>query len=216
MQGSPWPNGCREIGDGSGKRRPGQGKADKMIKMFVASSNELKDEREEMAEVVQNLNGWLYSRGEEERVALEKWEYLDSSMGVDHKQEEYNRALRDCDAAVGLCWRKFGQYTEQEVNVAREEIRAGRRVRRLEIWFKEDAEGGEISPELASFRGRLAREWRVKEKRFASMAELKALFTEMALELLEDEGIPMPDGPERKKYRLARACFPIALPAGQE
>lgn len=172
-----------------------------MIKIFVASSNELEAEREELAGPVLRLNRWLLDRGEEERVALEKWEYLDSAMGVDHKQEEYNRALRACDAAVGLCWRKFGQYTEQEVTVAREEIRARRRVRRLEVWFKE-AEDAEVSPELVSFRGRLAREWRVREKRFVSMDGLRALFTEMALELLEDEGIPMPDEAGRKKYGL--------------
>jgi hypothetical protein len=173
-----------------------------MIKVFVASSNELQAEREELAGVVQALNGWLYSRGEDERVAVEKWEYLDSSMGVDHKQEEYNRALRNCDAAVGLCWRKFGEYTEQEVTVAREEMRAGRRVRRLEIWFKENPAGGGMLPELASFRARLPREWRVREKRFASMEELRALFTGMALEWREDEGIPMPAENERKKYGL--------------
>ncbi len=61
-----------------------------MIKIFVASSNELKAEREALAGCVLRLNHWLVDRGEEERVALEKWEYLDSSMGVDHKQEQYN------------------------------------------------------------------------------------------------------------------------------
>lgn len=172
-----------------------------MVKIFVASSNELEEERKGLAGPVLNLNRWLVDRGEEERVVLEKWEYLDSSMGVDHKQEEYNQVLRACDAAVGLCWRKFGQYTEQEVTVARTEIRAMRRVRRLEVWFK-DAEDAEVSPELVSFRGRLVREWRVEAKRFASMEELKALFTEMALELLEDEGIPMPNAAERKTYGL--------------
>ena len=173
-----------------------------MIKIFVASSKELQAEREALAGCVLRLNRWLVDQGEEERVTLEKWEYLDSSMGVDHKQEEYNQALRDCDAALGLCWRKFGQYTEQEVTVAREEIRGRRRVRRLEVWFKE-AEDKAVSAELVSFRGRLAREWRVREKRFASMDKLRALFTEMALELLEDEGIPMPDEAEREKYGLA-------------
>jgi hypothetical protein len=173
-----------------------------MIKIFVASSNELKAEREALAGCVLRLNHWLVDRGEEERVALEKWEYLDSSMGVDHKQEQYNQALRDCDAALGLCWRKFGQYTEREVTVAQEEIRERRRVRRLEVWFKE-AGDEEASAELVSFQGRLAREWRVRERRFASMDELRALFTEMALELLEDEGIPMPDEAEREKYGLA-------------
>ena len=65
-----------------------------MMKIFVASSSELKDERDELSGPVLRLNRWLADRGEEERVALAKWEYLDSSMGVDHKQEEYNRALR--------------------------------------------------------------------------------------------------------------------------
>ena len=61
-----------------------KGKAHKMIKVFVASSNELKDERNELAVGVLGLDGWLYSRREEKCVALEKWKYLDSSMGVDH------------------------------------------------------------------------------------------------------------------------------------
>ena len=42
-----------------------------MIKVFVASSNELKDERDELAVPVLGLNGWLYSRGVEERVGRE-------------------------------------------------------------------------------------------------------------------------------------------------
>lgn len=173
-----------------------------MIKVFVASSNELKDERDELAVPVLGLNGWLYSRGVEERVGLEKWEYLDSSMGVDHKQEEYNRALRACDMAVGLCWRKFGEYTEGEVAVAREEIAAGRRVRRLEVWFKEGmGENGETA-ELAAFRERLAREGDVDVRRFGSMAELRRLFTEMVLKELGHRGIEPPSEAERKSYRL--------------
>lgn len=173
-----------------------------MIKVFVASSNELKDERDELAVPVLGLNGWLYSRGLEERVALEKWEYLDSSMGVDHKQEEYNRALRACDMAVGLCWRKFGEYTEREVAVARDEIAAGQRVRRLEIWFKEVAGEEGVRPELAAFRERLEREGKVDVRRFASMTELRRLFTEMVLAELGNRGIEPPSEAERKSYGL--------------
>ena len=173
-----------------------------MIKIFVASSNELQAEREALAGCELRLNGWLVDRGEEERVERSMWEYQDSSMGVERKQDEYNRELRNCDAVMALFWRKFGEYTEEEFQTALAERRHGGRVRRVEVWFKE-AEDGEVSAELASFRGRLAREWRVREKRFASMDELRALFTEMALELLEDEGIPMPDEAEREKYGLA-------------
>lgn len=57
-----------------------------MVKIFVTSSNELEAERVGLAGSVLRLNRWLADRGEEERVSLEKWEYLDSAMGVDHKQ----------------------------------------------------------------------------------------------------------------------------------
>ncbi len=59
-----------------------------MIKVFVASSSELAQEREKLAGVVQKMNGWLHDRGAEERVYLEKWEYLESSMGVDHNRQK--------------------------------------------------------------------------------------------------------------------------------
>lgn len=184
-----------------------------MLKVFVASSRELGSEREELATIANSVNGWLaelgeaerveLGAGEEERVGLEKWEYLNSAMGVEPKQNEYDRKLRDCDAVVGLCWRCLGKYTVRELSLAREEIRAGHRVRRLEVWFKDVAEDDAITPELASFRNRFGREWGVQEKSFASMEELRGLFTKMVLELLQKAGIPLPNAAERKKHGLA-------------
>jgi hypothetical protein len=172
-----------------------------MIKIFVASSNELQAEREALAGCELRLNRWLVDRGEEERVSLEKWEYLDSSMGVDHKQEEYNRALRDCDAVIALFWRKFGEYTEEEFQTALSERRRGGRVRRVEVWFK--GESGEETAELGAFRERVERISGVGGGRFVDVPELKRVFVVLSLELLEDEGIPMPDEDEREKYGLA-------------
>ena len=61
------------------------------MKIFLASSNELNHEREYLAGVVFYLGRLLHDMGAEQRVELVKWEYLDSSMGIEHKQDEYNQ-----------------------------------------------------------------------------------------------------------------------------
>ena len=60
----------------------------KTIKIFVASSEELKEERELMASLANDLSTKLEKIGIQV-IAIE-WENLDSSMGEPHKQEEYN------------------------------------------------------------------------------------------------------------------------------
>ena len=72
----------------------------KKIKIFLASSEELKEERKEVADIVTNLNHILSSR--DIFVDLVKWEYLDASMGPLEKQEEYNAKLRECELCIVL------------------------------------------------------------------------------------------------------------------
>lgn len=61
----------------------------KTVKVFTASSEELRLERLEFTDMIQQLNRILKARGME--IDSIKWEYLDASMGLLHKQEEYNR-----------------------------------------------------------------------------------------------------------------------------
>ena len=82
----------------------------KTIKIFLASSEELKPERLELADLVENINNVLEKQ--DITVRLVKWEYLDSSMGPQHKQEDYNDKLRECDICLVLYWTKFGMYTK--------------------------------------------------------------------------------------------------------
>ena len=64
----------------------------KTIKIFLASSSELRQERLEMADLVENLN--LSLEKFDLRLQLVKWEYLDSSMGRGHKQEDYLLSMK--------------------------------------------------------------------------------------------------------------------------
>ncbi len=63
----------------------------KKVKIFLASSEELKRERLEIAELIGHMN--LALEDEDVSIYLVKWEYLDASMCERHTQEEYNKTL---------------------------------------------------------------------------------------------------------------------------
>ena len=117
------------------------------IKVFIASSEELTPERKEFDTLFHHLNTIFTARG----IRLEpvKWEFLDSSMGRLHKQEEYNREIKDCDICVVMFWQKFGDYTDEELKVADTEMRAGRKPVKIYVFFKEP---GDVSQDLQEFK----------------------------------------------------------------
>ncbi len=119
----------------------------KTIKIFLASSEELKPEREMMASLANSLNTALESQATQ--VIVVEWENLDASMGVLHKQEDYNNKLRDCDMCIVLYWTKFGMYTKTELDIAYNELKAGNNPKKLYVYFKG---GAEPCDELKEFR----------------------------------------------------------------
>lgn len=113
------------------------------IKIFLASSEELKHERLVIAEQVANMNRTLANQ--DITLRLVKWEYLDSSMGVQHKQEDYNDYLVDCDMCFALFWTRFGMYTEIEFEKSLKELNSNGNIRHLSVLFKESTtKGGEL------------------------------------------------------------------------
>lgn len=119
----------------------------KTIKVFIASSEELKPERLELIHMIQQLNRILKPKDIE--IEPVKWEYLDASMGPLHKQEEYNQELKKCEICLVLFWTRFGDYTKSELDTAYSELLSGHNLKKLYVYFK-DAE--EISPDLKAFK----------------------------------------------------------------
>lgn len=141
------------------------------IKVFIASSEELKQERLEIADVISNLNNALSPRDIE--IHPVKWEYLDASMGVKHKQEEYNEALKECDICVVLYWTKFGEYTETELNTAYQELCAGRNPKKIYVYFKDT---DSLSPQLKEFKDSFVTKYGHFFCRFANSDTMKLNF----------------------------------------
>lgn len=117
------------------------------IKIFIASSSELKLERLEFVDMIQQFNDILEHRGMQ--IKPIKWEHLDASMGVERKQDEYNKELRQCEICLVLYWKTFGEYTTEEFNTAYQGLREGNNPQKIYVYFKE---ASDISKELRSFR----------------------------------------------------------------
>ncbi len=162
----------------------------KTFKIFVASSNELKNERQELAKLANSLNNVLEPLNT--HVIMVEWEDLDASMGVAHKQEEYNTKLRECEMCIVLYWSKFGIWTKQELDIAYSELRAGNNPKKLYVYFKN---GGDKAPtpELTEFRESFDKNYGHFPSDFENFDTLKAhfllQFMEYQNELLQDSKI---------------------------
>ena len=145
----------------------------KIIKLFLASSEELKPERLVIAELITKLN-YLWAEYDIS-IRLVKWEYLDSSMGTQHKQEDYNDYLRQCDMCVVIYWTKFGMYTEIELETAYQLLNSDSCLKHMCVIFKE---GGNMTDGLKSFRNKYETEHPELCNSFQIESQLKELIVQ--------------------------------------
>lgn len=126
-----------------------------IIKVFIASSAELKRERLELVDLLADLDEEIEEQGI--KLKPELWEYMDSSMGVKRKEDEYLEKLRDCEICIVLFWRTLGEYTVEELDVAVAEMHANRLPKKVYVLFKEPCDN--ISFELAEFKGSFSQKY---------------------------------------------------------
>ena len=86
------------------------------IKLFLASSEELKDHRDAFDLYLRQQNDRL--RNEGYYLEVIRWENFLDAMSKTRLQDEYNDAIRDCEIFVSLFRTKTGKYTEEEFDVA--------------------------------------------------------------------------------------------------
>jgi len=88
----------------------------KKIKIFLASSNELKDERVKFeTEIYRKSKLWI-DKGVS--LHLDIWEDLTARMSVTRSQDEYNKKVTEADLFVLLAFSKVGMYTAEEFETA--------------------------------------------------------------------------------------------------
>jgi hypothetical protein len=85
-------------------------------KLFLASSAELEEDRREFEIFIGRKNKDWIAKGVFLELAI--WEDFLDAVSQTRLQDEYNKAIRDCDLFVMLFWTKVGQYTEEEFETA--------------------------------------------------------------------------------------------------
>ena len=87
-----------------------------LIKIFLASSNELKAERDKLQKEITWKNSIWEDKGI--KLQLNIWEDMSAQMSVTGSQSEYNKYVKEADLFVLLAWSKVGMYTEEEFEQA--------------------------------------------------------------------------------------------------
>lgn len=91
-------------------------------KIFLASSSELKVDREQFEIFINRKNKAWYDKG----IFLELiiWEDFLGAVSQTGLQDEYNKAIQECELFIMLFATKVGQYTEEEFETAFKQFKA--------------------------------------------------------------------------------------------
>lgn len=91
-------------------------------RIFLASSAELQEDRKEFEIFINRKNKDWVDQGA--FIELIVWEDFLDAVSKTRLQDEYNKAIRECDILVMLFWTKVGQYTEEEFETAFRQFKA--------------------------------------------------------------------------------------------
>jgi len=94
----------------------------KTIKIFLASSSELKDDRDAFDLYFRQHNDKLIKQGL--YLEIVRWENFLDAMSSTRLQDEYNQAVKRCDIFVSLFFTKTGKFTEEEFDTAHQQFLA--------------------------------------------------------------------------------------------
>ena len=125
-------------------------------KIFLASSEELRLDREAFERMLSRLNPqW---RARDITFDLVVWENFIDAMSKEGLQKEYNKVVADCDIFVMMFFTKVGRYTLEEFVAAFADMKAGAGPR-IYTYFRNDfVLTGEIDESIKSlldFKARL-------------------------------------------------------------
>lgn len=128
----------------------------KTLKIFLASSEELANDRNAFGNLVRRLDKIYEKRGK--RIELFEWEDSDAAYNNCRKQDEYNDEVRASDMFLALFYKKAGKFTIEEFDVATEEFQRTGISPKPYVYCRDLLEGEQESEELKEFKERLFNE----------------------------------------------------------
>ena len=101
---------------GSDRSEPNLTTSVRTIRIFLASSAELREDRDAFDLYFRQQNDRLRKQGL--YLEITRWENFLDAMTNTRLQDEYNKKIRNCDIFVSLFKTKTGRYTEEEFGIA--------------------------------------------------------------------------------------------------
>ncbi|HXU83935.1 MAG TPA: COR domain-containing protein, partial [Polyangia bacterium] len=129
---------------------------DGTIKIFLASSSELRAHRDALELYLRQQNDRLRKEGV--YLEIERWENFLDAMSATRLQDEYNKAAASCDVFVSLFHTKVGPFTEEEFDAAHRNFRTTGRPRIFTFFNQE-----RVSPDDRGLGSRWNFQDRLKE-----------------------------------------------------
>ena len=163
------------------------------LKVFLASSIELKADREAFEILINRKNKAWHSRGV--FLDLVIWEDFLDAVSPTRKQADYNQAILGCDIFVLLVATQVGRYTDEEFDTAIGQFQATRRPFVFTYFRKLTARrAAAAAPSLQAFKDKLGKLGHFYTL-YANLDALKAHFSQQ-LDKLADAGFVQlqPDG----------------------
>jgi internalin A len=108
-------------------------KSPRVLGIFLASSSELREDRDAFELYFRQQNDQFRKRGL--YLEIVRWENFLDAMSETRLQDEYNKAIRACDIFVCLFFTKTGKFTEEEFEVAHRQFKSGGKPR-IYTYFK--------------------------------------------------------------------------------
>lgn len=116
------------------------------IRIFIASSSELKEDRVKMRDFFSQENDHLHKKGI--YLELVQWENFLDSISNTRLQSEYNNAIASCDIVLCLFFTKVGKYTSEEFDTAYQIFKAEGRPKIWTYFKNAQIDTGSITDEI--------------------------------------------------------------------
>ena len=104
------------------------------ISIFLASSKELKPEREGIDLLISSMNRSLHKKGI--FLNLVMLEEQGHTFNDTRKQEDFNKKMLNCDVVIVLFYKKIGEFTREEFSTAYENLKQGEKPNFFYVYFK--------------------------------------------------------------------------------
>lgn len=161
----------------------------KIIRIFLASSEELADERKKLRNFISEKNDRYQEMGAGIYLKLENWEAMSTAMAAKRKQDDYNQRILESDFFVCLVHTKVGKYTEEEFDLAWATFQQTGKPH-LFTYFKKDAiDPDAIQPTRSAFKNKLEKTLHHFPDYYTGYAELEGKIYKELENLLRPAGV---------------------------